>query len=146
LDRLDDHAARAWYAQNAVEHAWSRKLLEHHIATRRREREGKAITNFADALPLPESELVAQIVHEDYNLEFLGVTEDVHERGIERSLVAEIERFMIELGAGFAFVGRQVPLDVDGEEFFIDMLFCAPRGANQPGGMKGPPPVAVTAG
>lgn len=123
LSKLDDSAARLWYARSAVAHGWSRKLLEHHIATRRDEREGRALTNFAETLPTPESDLVAQIVHEDYNLEFLGVTEDVHERGIERSLVAEIERFMIELGAGFAFVGRQVPLDVDGEEFFIDMLF-----------------------
>jgi len=121
--KLDDPSARLWYARNAIAHGWSRKLLEHHIATRRHEREGRALTNFDKTLPAPESELVAQIVHEDYNLEFLGVTEDVHERGIERSLVAEIERFMIELGAGFAFVGRQVPLDVDGEEFFIDMLF-----------------------
>jgi predicted nuclease of restriction endonuclease-like (RecB) superfamily len=124
LDKLPDSSdARLWYAQHAVEHAWSRKLLEHHIATGRYEREGKALTNFAKVLPDSESELVQQIVQEDYNLEFLGLTEDVHERRLERSLVAEIERFMIELGAGFAFVGRQVPLDVDGEEFFIDMLF-----------------------
>jgi predicted nuclease of restriction endonuclease-like (RecB) superfamily len=112
-----------WYAQHAVEQAWSRKLLEHHIATGRYEREGKALTNFAKVLTASESDLVQQIVHEDYNFEFLGLTEDVHERRLERSLVAEIERFMIELGAGFAFVGRQVQLDVDGEEFFIDMLF-----------------------
>lgn len=123
LDRLNDHAAREWYAAKAIEHAWSRKLLEHHIATRLHEREGRALTNFSDTLPAPESELVQQILREDYNLEFLGVTNDVDERRLERSLVAEIERFMIELGAGFAFVGRQVPLDVDGEEFFIDMLF-----------------------
>jgi len=123
LDKLDGPAARLWYARNATAHGWSRKLLEHRIATRRHEREGKAITNFADALPLPESDLVAQIVHEDYNFEFLGLARDVQEGRLERSLVAEIERFLIELGAGFAFVGRQVPLDVDGEEFFIDMLF-----------------------
>lgn len=124
LDKLPDGSdARLWYAQHAVERAWSRNLLEHHIATGRYEREGKALTNFAKVLPGSESELVQQIVHEDYNFEFLGLTEDVRERRLERSLVAEIERFMIELGAGFAFVGRQVPLDVDGEEFFIDMLF-----------------------
>ena len=124
LDKLpDSNEARLWYAQCAVDHAWSRKLLEHHIATGRYEREGKALTNFSSTLPSPESELVQQIVHEDYNFEFLGLAGDVHERRLERSLVAEIERFMIELGAGFAFVGRQVQLDVDGEEFFIDMLF-----------------------
>ena len=124
LDKLPDSSgARDWYAQSAVEHAWSRKLLEHHIATGRYEREGGALTNFAQALPAPESELVQQIVHEDYNFEFLGLAGHVHERRLERSLVAEIERFMIELGAGFAFMGRQVQLDVGGEEFFIDMLF-----------------------
>ena len=123
LGKLDDPAARLWYAQSAVEHGWTRKLLEHHIATGRHEREGRALTNFAGTLPAPEGELVQQIVHEDYNFEFLGLAGDVREGRVERSLIAEIERFMIELGAGFAFVGRQVPLDVDGEEFFIDMLF-----------------------
>ncbi|MHB1539026.1 MAG: PDDEXK nuclease domain-containing protein [Solirubrobacteraceae bacterium] len=123
LGQLDTVSERDWYAAKVIEHGWSRKLLEHHIATRLHEREGRALTNFSDTLPAPQSELVQQIVREDYNLEFLGVTNDVDERRLERSLVAEIERFMIELGAGFAFVGRQVPLDVDGEEFFIDMLF-----------------------
>jgi len=72
LDKLDDPAARLWYAQSVVEHGWSRKVLEHHIATDRYEREGKALTNFSSTLPAPESELVQQIVHEDYNFEFLG--------------------------------------------------------------------------
>jgi predicted nuclease of restriction endonuclease-like (RecB) superfamily len=123
LDKVDDPAARLWYAQSTVADGWSRKVLEHHIATGRYEREGKALTNFSRTLPAPESELVRQIVHEDYNFEFLGLAGDVHEGRIERSLIADIERFMLELGAGFAFVGRQVPLDVDGEEFFIDILF-----------------------
>lgn len=119
LDKVPNEShARDWYAQRAVEEAWSRKLLEHHISTGRFEREGKALTNFSRALPAAESELVQQIVHDDYNFEFLGLSERVREERLERSLVAEIERFMIELGAGFAFVGRQVPLDVDGEEFF----------------------------
>lgn len=124
LDKVPagDHARR-WYAERAVEGAWSRKLLEHHIASGRFEREGKALTNFSQALPSAEGELVQQIVHEDYNFEFLGLTERVREERLERSLVAEIERFLIELGAGFAFVGRQVPLQVGGEEFFLDMLF-----------------------
>jgi predicted nuclease of restriction endonuclease-like (RecB) superfamily len=123
LDKVDDRAARLWYAQSAIEDGWSRKVLEHHIATGRYEREGKALTNFSRTLPAPESELVQQIVHEDYNFEFLGLAGDVHEGRIERSLIADIESFMLELGVGFAFVGRQVPLDVDGEEFFIDLLF-----------------------
>ncbi len=80
LDKADDRAARLWYAQSAVEDGWSRKLLEHHIATARYEREGKALTNFSSTLPAPESELVQRIVHEDYNFEFLGLAGDVHER------------------------------------------------------------------
>lgn len=123
LDRLDDRQTRDWYARQAVAEGWPRKLLEHHIATGRHRREGKALSNFSEALPEPEGRLVQQIVQEDYNFEFLGLSGKARERGVERSLVAEIERFMIELGAGFAFVGRQVPLDVDGEEFFLDMLF-----------------------
>ncbi len=123
LDKLDDAAPRVWYARQAVEQGWSRKLLEHHVATGRYEREGRALTNFAHTLPIAESELVQQIVHEDYSFEFLGLAGKVRESRLERSLIADIERFMLELGAGFAFVGRQVPLDVDGEEFFIDLLF-----------------------
>jgi predicted nuclease of restriction endonuclease-like (RecB) superfamily len=123
LTKLKDREIRLWYATQAIEYGWSRKVLEHHIATGRYEREGKALTNFSRTLPAPESELVQQIVHEDYNFEFLGLAADVQEGRIERSLVADIERFMLELGAGFEFVGRQVPLDVDGEEFFIDILF-----------------------
>ena len=123
LDKLDDPAARLWYAQSTVEYGWSRKVLERHIATGRYEREGKALTNFSSTLPAPESELVQQIVHEDYNFEFLGLAGDVREDRLERSLIADVESFMLELGAGFAFVGRQVQLDVDDEEFWIDLLF-----------------------
>jgi predicted nuclease of restriction endonuclease-like (RecB) superfamily len=123
LTKLKDREIRLWYATQAIEYGWSRKVLEHHIATGRYEREGKALTNFSRTLPVPESELVQQIMHEDYNFEFLGLAADVHEGKIERSLIADIESFMLELGVGFAFVGRQVPLDVDGEEFWIDLLF-----------------------
>jgi predicted nuclease of restriction endonuclease-like (RecB) superfamily len=123
LDKLDDPAPRLWCAQRAVEGGWSRRLLEHHLATRRYEREGRALTNFAQTLPGAEGELVQRIVHEDYSLGFLGLHGEVRERRLERSLIADIERFMLELGAGFAFVGRQVPLDVDGEEFYVDLLF-----------------------
>jgi hypothetical protein len=96
-----------------VEGSWSRKLLEHHLATGRYEREGRALTNFAQTLPGAEGELVQRIVHEDYSLGFLGLDGEVRERRLERSLVEDIERFMLELGSGFAFVGRQVALEVD---------------------------------
>lgn len=121
--KLRDTDARAWYARSAIEQGWSRKLLEHHIATRRHEREGGALSNFSKTLPAEERGCVEQILHEDYNFDFLGLADDVREARVEHSLVAEIERFMIELGAGFAFLGRQVPLRVGDEEFFLDMLF-----------------------
>jgi hypothetical protein len=89
LDMLDDPAARLWYAESAVEHGYrseigQHKLLEHHVATGRYEREGRALTNFSRTLPAPESESVQQIVHEDYNFEFLGLAEDVREDRLER--------------------------------------------------------------
>jgi hypothetical protein len=85
LDKLENQAARLRYAENAVEHGYrseigQRKLLEHHVATGRYEREGRALTNFSRTLPAPESVLVQQIVHEDYNFEFLGLAEDVRPR------------------------------------------------------------------
>lgn len=124
LDKVgDDRDAQAWYAERAAAEGWSRRLLEHHISTRRYEREGRALTNFQSTLPDGESALVQRVVQEDYCLQFLGLAATAREAAVERSLVAEIERFMLELGAGFAFVGRQVPLQVDGEEFFIDLLF-----------------------
>jgi predicted nuclease of restriction endonuclease-like (RecB) superfamily len=124
LDKFgDNRAAQTWYAERAVAEGWSRRLLEHHVATRRYEREGAALSNFESTLPAAESKLVQQILQEDYSLQFLGLTGEAKEAELERSLVAEIERFMLELGAGFAFVGRQVRIEVGGEEFFIDMLF-----------------------
>jgi predicted nuclease of restriction endonuclease-like (RecB) superfamily len=123
LDKLDDPAARLWYAQAAVDGGWSRNLLEHHIVTGRYEREGKALSNFSRTLPEPDSELAQQIAHSDYNFEFLGIASDASEGNVERALIADIERFMLELGSGFAFVGRQVHLEVDGEDFYVDLLF-----------------------
>jgi predicted nuclease of restriction endonuclease-like (RecB) superfamily len=124
LDKLaGDAPALAWYAQRAVEGGWSRPVLEHHLATDRHAREGRALTNFADTLPAAEGRLVQQILHEDYNLQFLDVAAAIRERDLERALVDDVERFMLELGVGFAFVGRQVRLEVDGEEFILDLLF-----------------------
>jgi predicted nuclease of restriction endonuclease-like (RecB) superfamily len=91
LGKLADTDARVWYARSAVEQGWSRRLLEHHIATGCYEREGRALSNFTRALPATEGEMVQQILHEDYNFEFLGLSGGAREMAVERSLIAEVE-------------------------------------------------------
>ena len=122
LDRLDDQPTREWYAQSAIEHGWSRAILAHEIMSQLHRRAGAAPSNFADALPAGDSELMQQLTKDPYNLEFLELATPVAERELERALVAQVERFLLELGSGFAFVGRQWHLQLDDDEFFIDLL------------------------
>lgn len=122
LDRLDDHSTREWYARATIEHGWSRAVLENQIMSQLHRRAGAAPSNFTDALPTGESALVQQLTKDPYNLEFLTLTPDVTERDLETAVVERIERFLRELGQGFAFVGRQHRLNIDGDEFFIDLL------------------------
>lgn len=122
LDKLGDPALREWYARAAVEHGWSRNVLTNQIMSQLHVRAGAAPSNFDRLLPAGDSELMQQLTKDPYNLEFLTLAGDVAERDLERALVEQIERFLLELGAGFAFVGRQYRLDLDGDEFFIDLL------------------------
>jgi predicted nuclease of restriction endonuclease-like (RecB) superfamily len=123
LDKLKTREERAWYAAKAIEHNWSRNILVMQIETRLMERSGSAITNFALTLPKPQSDLARESLKDPYRFDFLGLGEEAQEREIEKALVKHVTDFLLELGAGFAFVGRQVLLDVGGEEFFIDLLF-----------------------
>jgi predicted nuclease of restriction endonuclease-like (RecB) superfamily len=123
LDKLKTREDRLWYAAKAIEHNWSRNILVMQIESRLRERSGAAVTNFALTLPKPESDLARESLKDPYRFDFLGLTEESQEREIEKALVKHVTDFLLELGAGFAFVGRQVLLDVGGEEFFIDLLF-----------------------
>lgn len=123
LTKLKQPELRLAYAQGAIEHGWSRNALNIHIETRRLERSGKAITNFAERLPAPGTDLARQSLKDPYLFDFLGLGEAAQERDIENALVRHVTEFLLELGAGFAFVGRQVLLDVGGDEFFIDLLF-----------------------
>jgi predicted nuclease of restriction endonuclease-like (RecB) superfamily len=123
LDKLPDSAARTWYAARAIENNWSRNVLVMQIETCLRERSGGAVTNFATTLPGPQSDLARESLKDPYRFDFLGLTEEAQERAVESALVRHVTGFLLELGAGFAFVGRQVLLDVGGEEFFIDLLF-----------------------
>ncbi len=123
LDKLNSFENRLWYAQRAVEYGWSRNVLGLHIASNLYAREGKAISNFERTLPAPLSDLAQQITKDPYNFEFLTLQKDAEEREIEDALIAHIRKFLLELGAGFAFVGNQYHLDVGGEDFYIDLLF-----------------------
>lgn len=123
LAKLKDPQQRLAYAQRAVEHGWSRNVLGIHIETRLLEREGQAQTNFAERLPAPGSDLARQTLKDPYLFDFLDVGREAGEREIEDALVRHVTRFLLELGAGFAFVGQQVPLEVGGDDFFIDLLF-----------------------
>lgn len=123
LDKLDDTQARRWYAAKAIEHNWSRNVLVMQIETNARARSGQAITNFTERLPAPQSDLARESLKDPYRFDFLGLTDDAQEREVEGALVRHVTQFLLELGAGFAFVGRQVLLDVGGDEFFIDLLF-----------------------
>ncbi|MCO5244004.1 MAG: PDDEXK nuclease domain-containing protein [Anaerolineae bacterium] len=121
--RLKDPELREWYIRACLEHGWSRAVLEAQIETSLHERQGKAITNFARTLPAPASELAQQLLKDPYNFDFLTLHDEAVERDLERGLLDHLQGFMLELGAGFAFVGSQHRLDVGGEDFYIDLLF-----------------------
>ena len=123
IEKLDDRAVRLWYATRAVEHGWSRNILAFQIAGRVHARHGKAINNFKRTLPPADSDFAAQMFKDPYLFDFLGTADPRQEHEVEASLVAHVERFLLELGSGFAFVGRQVPLEVGGDDFKLDLLF-----------------------
>ena len=123
LDKLKTREERDWYLAKAIEHNWSRNILVMQIETRLLERSGTAVTNFDARLPKPQSDLARESLKDPYRFDFLGLTDKAQEREVENALVKHVTEFLLELGAGFAFVGRQVLLDVGGDEFFIDLLF-----------------------
>ena len=123
IDKLKTRSERDWYLAHAAQHNWSRNVLVMQIETRAHQRAGQAITNFAQQLPAPLSDLAQESLKDPYRFDFLGLSHAAQERDIENALVRHVTDFLLELGAGFAFVGRQVLLDVGGDEFFIDLLF-----------------------
>lgn len=122
LDRLDDPALRDWYAERDAGNGWSRQVLEHHIATGLHRRVGAAPSNFVDHLDPVDADQAQEIVKDPYVLDFLDLAERSRERAIETALTDRLQDTLAELGPGFAFVGRQVPFTVDGDEFFVDLL------------------------
>jgi len=123
LEKIKIQEERLWYARAAIEHGWSRNVLVIQIEAGLYQRQGKAITNFTKTLPAPQSDLAQQLLKDPYNFDFLTLSKDASEREVETGLVAHIQKFLLELGTGFAFVGRQVPLEVAGEDYRLDLLF-----------------------
>jgi predicted nuclease of restriction endonuclease-like (RecB) superfamily len=127
VHRVKDPVERLWYAQAALEHGWSRDILALQIESRLFHRKGKAVTNFSRTLPAPQSDLAAQMLKDPYVFDFLTLTDAARERDIERQLVQHLARFLVELGAGFAYVGRQVHLVVGTTDSYLDLLFYHTR-------------------
>lgn len=123
METLSDSTQRAWYAQQTIQNGWSRNLLDIQIETKLHERQGAAITNFASTLPTSQSDLARELIKDPYKFDFLDIGPQAEERDVEVALVSHIQQFLLELGVGFAFVGRQRRLEVGGEEFFLDLLF-----------------------
>ena len=118
---------REWYAVNAIAGGWSRLTLGSNIKNRLHKRQGAVVSNFAKRLPASQSALAQEAIKDPYLFDFLGLADNAHEREIENALIQHISRFLLELGVGFAFVGRQFRIEVGGEEFFIDLLFYHTR-------------------
>jgi predicted nuclease of restriction endonuclease-like (RecB) superfamily len=123
MTKLKDPANREWYIRACIENGWSRAVLEAQIETRLHERQGKAITNFQRTMPAPASELAQQLLKDPYNFDFLTLHDEAVERDLHRGLLDHLQRFMLELGAGFAFVDSQHHLEVGGQDFYIDLVF-----------------------
>ncbi len=123
LEKVKDLSIRFWYMQKTVEQGWGRDVLALMIKGEMHTREGKAISNFNKRLPSPQSDLVQQTLKDPYIFDFLTLEEPFHERELETSLVRHLEKFLVELGQGFAFVGRQYHVDVGEHDFYIDLLF-----------------------
>ena len=127
LDRLKDNEIRAFYIRKTVEHGWSRSVLIHQLDTNLHKRLGRAPSNFALTLPSPQSDLAREILKDPYIFKPAPLDESTTERALEKALLDRLKEFLIEMGTGFAFVGNQYRLEVEGDEFFIDMLFYHTR-------------------
>ena len=123
LDKLDHEEKRRWYAEQTSQNGWSRDILAMQIESRLHERQGKAVNNFSLALPPDDSDMAVQIFKDPYLFDFLGTAGTRKEREVEQALIDHVQQFLLELGSGFAFVGRQVLLEVGDQDFRLDLLF-----------------------
>jgi predicted nuclease of restriction endonuclease-like (RecB) superfamily len=123
LDGVKDSAERQWYTRACVKHGWSRNTLVAQIESGLFRRQGRAVTNFETTLPGLQSDLAREILKDPYNFDFLSLGAEARERDLHRGLLLHLRDFLLEMGAGFAFVGSQQRLEVGGEDFFLDLLF-----------------------
>jgi predicted nuclease of restriction endonuclease-like (RecB) superfamily len=123
LDKVKDKEQRLWYIQKTIENGWSRNVLVLQIQSNLFERAGKSINNFSATLPASQSDLAHSIIKDPYNLEFLGIQDKILERDLESRLIDNIRKFLLELGQGFAFIGNQYHIELEGEDYYLDMLF-----------------------
>ena len=123
LTRLKTTDEREFYIHKAVENGWSRSILEHQIESGLHKTQGALVSNFKNTMPAYQSELTSQVFKDPYNFDFIMLGDQAKERDLEDALMAHVTKFLLELGAGFAFMGRQKRFDAGGREFFIDLLF-----------------------
>lgn len=123
LQMVKDPGAREFYIHEAIARGWSRSMLETQIKSRLHLRSGRAQNNFSHTMPPGESDLATQMFKDPYLFDFLGTADPRREAEVEQALVDHVQRFLLELGTGFAFVGRQIPLEVDGQDYPLDLLF-----------------------
>ena len=123
IEKVKEHDKRFWYMKKTIENGWSRSVLGLQIESDAYSRTAQAVTNFELTLPEPQSDLAKQTLKDPYIFDFLTLDTTFRERELETGLTRHIEKFLLELGAGFAFVGRQVPFEVGEEEFYLDLLF-----------------------
>ena len=112
-----------FFIKKTIENNWSRAVLENFLSTDLFERQGKAITNFSSSLPAEQSKLAQEMTKDPYNFDFLTIKEKYDERTLKDALMDNITKFLLEMGRGFAFVGREYPLPIEGTEEYIDLLF-----------------------
>ena len=123
ISKCNESKEALYYASQTLRYGWSRTILIHQIESRLYEREGKALTNFSHTLPPAQSDLANQVLKDPYNFDFLTMTKDFKERELETALLENITKFLLELGSGFAFIGRQKHIQVGEHDFYIDLLF-----------------------
>lgn len=123
LNKLQNADERRWYAQAALDQGWSGNILALQIDSGLHLRQGKATTNFKSTLPPDQSDLAQSVTKDPYLFDFLGLTGPTNERAIEDGLIVHVEKFLLELGNGFALVGRQMHLEIGEQDFYLDLLF-----------------------
>ena len=123
IQKIKDKSLRFWYMEQTLKNGWSKDILSLMINSEVHNRTGNLVSNFSQILPPLESDLVQQSFKDPYRFDFLTITEPFKERELENNLIKHMEKFLIELGSGFAFVGRQYKLEIGDDEFYIDLLF-----------------------